>query len=211
MYIPDGVSTVRILNTSSTGLISFRIEHTARTWGADMEALLTNHIRNLLKPVANWKKLLWKNSGWISLFFGATFLLTALVGCYLTAQRFAANQISLVSQAINSTNASSVEGITARVEALSRLVASGVWEQFTIAMIVFLTGSAILAVVFGVLIEATLTRVEPSFILFTKEAQKDKAAFLERQRHSWYKFVLTIAIDILVSVASNYIFAKLFG
>ena len=32
------------------GFVSFRIEHTARTWGADIEALLTNHIESIINP-----------------------------------------------------------------------------------------------------------------------------------------------------------------
>ena len=37
---------------SESSAVVFRIRHTARTWGADIEALLTGYIQNFLKKVS---------------------------------------------------------------------------------------------------------------------------------------------------------------
>jgi len=53
----DPESIDRVAVRHSRGVIQFRIEHTARTWGADMEALLHNFFKGQIRlehPVKNW-------------------------------------------------------------------------------------------------------------------------------------------------------------
>ena len=68
------------LNSPSTGYISLRIRHTARTWGADIEALLGNHIRTLLKVRSKWNVFLTTHHEKIGAIAGPLILFAALGG-----------------------------------------------------------------------------------------------------------------------------------
>ena len=67
------------------GFINFRIRHTARTWGADIEALLSGHINNMLVPQPKLRKFIWKHSFKIGLGVSITFFVTALFLSFSTA------------------------------------------------------------------------------------------------------------------------------
>jgi len=50
----------------SSGNVGFCIQHTARTWGADMQSLLENHLNSILTQEANVGAFVRRNSGKIS-------------------------------------------------------------------------------------------------------------------------------------------------
>ena len=62
--------------------INFRIEHTARTWGADIESLLTNHLSSLLQKTPRLKKIIRENDeaigNTVGVFFSWGLLLVAI-------------------------------------------------------------------------------------------------------------------------------------
>jgi hypothetical protein len=67
--------------------VSLRISHTARTWGADMEALLSKHIEVLCKPSTGYKKILNKDPEVIQKTIQILIFLTSLICSILWINR----------------------------------------------------------------------------------------------------------------------------
>ena len=67
-----------LMHSPKKGYITFQISHTARTWGGDIEALLSGHIKNLLQPASKIRNYIREHDGLIALFVGLTFFIIAL-------------------------------------------------------------------------------------------------------------------------------------
>lgn len=63
--------------------ISLRIAHTARTWGADIEGLLTKHIQVLCKSPKGYQKFLYNDSETINKIVQILLFLTSLISAVL--------------------------------------------------------------------------------------------------------------------------------
>src|SRR6185436_4636512 len=69
----------RVTPEVSMGFIQFTIKHTARTWGADIESLLSNHFKSIMLPEAPSKRFLREYKGTIAL---CMFLIIFGLGIY---------------------------------------------------------------------------------------------------------------------------------
>ena len=79
-------SNIPFLVMNPQGFIRIHIEHTARSWGADIENMLTNQIESLLKQPNKFKSFIRKKSNPISLSFAILFLLSCIIGAFLVTR-----------------------------------------------------------------------------------------------------------------------------
>ena len=79
--------------STGQGFANFRIEHTARTWGADLEALLSNHLNTLITEGSKLRVFLSKHRLAITLLTPFAFLLTVAVGAYFSLSRIQTDRI----------------------------------------------------------------------------------------------------------------------
>ena len=81
-YVPDFDKNIFIVSSGrgvlESGIINFRIEHTARTWGTDIESLLSNHIQHILKPISKIKQFIRKYHGFISFISAIIFFINSV-------------------------------------------------------------------------------------------------------------------------------------
>jgi hypothetical protein len=75
--------------------ISIQIQHTARTWGVDIDALLTGHLKLLEKQIPWSRRIANKYSGQIGFLSAATAILVGLVLSYLVADHFSVAYLAL--------------------------------------------------------------------------------------------------------------------
>jgi hypothetical protein len=110
------------------GAINFRIEHTARTWGTDIEALLTNHVKSLITQPSKARKFFYDHDTSVGVF--SMFLLwgSLIYGAFLSVRAFAERQSILVSKLISS-NSNSLDELSAKLNQTLSLTANGTWAQ----------------------------------------------------------------------------------
>lgn len=206
----DGESIIVLssgAHSGSPGIISFRVEHTARTWGADIEALLSAHLQALVHPESSYKCWLRKHSSRISLTVGVGFFVVVVTGLFVTTRRFATGQIA----AVNSLLAAGKSTPDLTVAYLTRFVAGGAWSQYYFAVVVFLALAIFVAIWLGIWAENTANTTEPSFLLLTRESEKHKKQVLEKLKKKHYSFIGSVVSSLALGVISNIIFAKLFN
>lgn len=189
------------------GGIFYRIEHTARTWGADIDALLQNHLNGLLDHEASWKKLVRKHAGKLSFSVATLFFLSGLVGAIFAIRRFSAARLAEVQDRFAEMEAAG-SGVAEQVRTVGEILAGGAWSQFYVGMGVGILTFLFLAIWLGVWIGTTTETVEPSFVLLTKEAIARKERVLKRNNKKWLSFMAALVTSVVASFVANWIFAS---
>ena len=204
VYDEDGPGSF-VRSRPSEGVFALRISHTARTWGSDIEAMLTAQIETLLKSVPPWKVWVRKHSGRIGLCIGLLFATAAIVGAFASSQRFAAEQEAILLAALTDSGAAPAQ-LLERVNKVLETVIAGAWPRHLFYSGVFLAGSIILAIVFGVWAGSAADNREPSFLLLTPKSEKARTAALLKVQRAWLRFGASVAVSIVASVVGNILF-----
>ncbi|MDP2362320.1 MAG: hypothetical protein Q8M94_00980, partial [Ignavibacteria bacterium] len=192
------------------GFINFRIEHTARTWGADIESLLSNHINSILQKDSKIKSFIRRYSGKISFAVAALFFISSLIFGFISANSFANDRIIEVQKQISSFNNVTVESLNSKIDYLTNFMAGGAWSRYYFALVVFIILSLVIAISLAIWVEGSADTQEPSFVLLTKESKRHKDQVLKKLNKNWLSFFGAIATAIITGIISNYLFSKLF-
>ncbi|UTG93451.1 hypothetical protein [Geobacter sulfurreducens] len=185
----------------SDGYAAFRIKHTARTWGADIEALLSNHIKNLLHSPSPIREFCWRYSSKIGSSVGFGFFLSTLAVCFWTSSKIWQKQNELVSKFLGQKIP-----IEQKFDFILQSISSGLWPRYFFSVIVFIVLSAILSVVLGMWAEDTADTNKPSFVVLTKQAEKFREKVQRKYERKWLSFLASIVVSIITGVVSNIIF-----
>jgi hypothetical protein len=186
------------------GFIEFTIKHTARTWGADIEALMTNYTKSILKEENVFKKYIRRYHGRISLASGAILFLISLISTYWATWRFSNARLKEINSFIKAQPANQ-QAITAKINFIMLHMQTGDWSQFYFRIFTFLIIALILSIIFGVWTEQTVKKRAPSFLLLTNCSKTNKAKMLKKEAHSWRNFIVSVVANIIYGVISGYI------
>jgi hypothetical protein len=207
--VVKGVVLSHGFELSSNG-ISLRIQHTDRTWGVDLESLLTGFAQTLVRQESRLARLIQKRSGEIGLLAGSSLFISAIVGVYRTYSSFATSHSAAIKKLLTST-AATADQLARKIDFLLEIVSSGAWPRFSFAAICFVLLLGVLSIVLGTWIASKADQPALSFVLFTKSAEEARDKWLRKRHRDWFLFSLSVVIGILTGVSSNILFAYYFG
>lgn len=158
--------------------VNILINHTARTWGADIEALLSKHLKTIVKEESKFSRYLrFSDETVTSIITGFLALITLSFACYKTLNLRKNLNLDTV-----------------------------FWIHHYFGYIFLFIAMLILAKVVGVIIEEIHLQSKPSFILLTNDSEKDKTESLKSYKNNWKKYFWTIFSGILLGIIGNYIY-----
>lgn len=190
-----------------TGVVVYRIAHTARSWGSDIDALLRSHLASVIEEVPKIHKWLARHNEKVAMLVFAGLILCSIGGTLYSATSFVARQKTLISQLGEITSG----GVTPNHMAyLLDTVASGTWERFLLTSIVFLLFSFVVSVLVAIWVGSTADNLPPSFLLLTKESEKRKNKILAKRKVRWFSFAGSLLVGLAVGVAGNICYALWF-
>jgi hypothetical protein len=182
-----------------------RIEHTARTWGTDIENLVTQHIQSWQVNEGLIKRALVRFSSHIG-------IVTALVFMALVSLGFAAATFSFEKRVISAAAAAQTMALDQKlgylITALSEIQVAARPDRYS-ATISLLT--IIAAVVIGIVTAAQTDQRRPSFVVISDADQRHKDNALRERRKGFLYFLLTGLTATVSGVASRYLFMWWFG
>lgn len=163
------------------GFITLRINHTARTWGADIEALLSKHLETLIEKDKWIVKFLKRNiNELVSLFRIVLMILTITV-------------IGLNYETLKSENPE------------NEMLLS---EYYFISGIFIFSLYTFTYLIEWILDRVNLYSTS-CYILITKETIKKKERDKSKHRKNWWGYIGTLIFAIFTGVIANYIFTYL--
>lgn len=188
--------------------ISFRVGHTARTWGVDIESLLTGHIKSLLKPENKVKSFVNQKSSLVGLLFGLIFILIILAGTFITANQIVKSHLAILEKVSN------LE-LLSKIDYLLEYSASGIWTRFALAATFFIFFMLIISMFFAAWIADKAEKESPSFLILSRKAADIRDAALRKVNRDWFLFIISIVVSFICGMLSNvafyYLSRKFFG
>jgi hypothetical protein len=195
------------LNRVHSGVIKLRISHTRRSWGTDIENLLSNHLRGLVRKSAVGIQGSFARNRKLLQNLCAVSLALLMAGAGLRLYHFIVNAQYASYNAIPH-GTDQWQNIIAKVD----FVAGNIMGY----NIILSLGSAMyfgvsLALLFSIpeFVQKHLPNREPSFILLTRSSIEEKERTMARYRRQWQKYLFGFAINIGAGVIGNIIFAFL--
>lgn len=202
-YLINEENDVQLFYIPTQGQFRINIEHTARSFGADIENTLTNQIKSLFKKENSFKQFIRKQSGNIGLTFALIFLLMCIIGAYIVTRNFINTEI----EKVKTFTVISSKTADEKLNFLTSYIASGVSSQHYFKVGVFLLIALILSIIFGAWINETAENNRtPSFIVLTRKSLENRDRVIEKLKHKWRWFFISILISIVTGVITNYIF-----
>lgn len=190
----------------SYGQFKVTIKHTARTWGADIESLLTNQIESLLIPCSKFKDYIRKKSSTIGILTSLLFFISSLTGVYLLTTRFNSNELEKVTKFIDNS-----KSINSKTDFLINYVASNSPNLFFLKSLLFVVISIFVAIVLGIWVDSMADNRVRSFLVLTREAKKQRDILVEKTKRKYIYFWISVGVSISTGIIANYIFKFLTG
>jgi hypothetical protein len=190
----------------SYGQFKIVIKHTARTWGSDIESLITNQINSIMTPCSKIKEFIRRKSTQIGLLTGILFLLSSLISIFFYTRSFNINEVNEVTDFIS--NSTVIDG---KVDYLLNYIAQNNQNLFFLKSQLFIVVSIFIAIVLGVWVESLADNKTKSFLILTREAKKNRDVKVEKSNRRVYWFWASIVISVLTGVVANYLFKWLTG
>lgn len=183
------------------GFISFKVFHTARTWGADIESLLSGHVKHILIPEGKVRSFLRRHSGKISLSFGLTFFLGSIYACFYSAGIISSENLTNLQPIITNPNL-----VNEKLNKLLELMVSGYWGKFFFSVFIFSIFSLIMAIFLGTWAENSANTKRPSYILLTRKSEQYKKISESKYSNKFMSFMLSICVGVATGIVSNILF-----
>lgn len=162
---------------------SIRINHTARTWGADIEAIISKHMATLVKKESRFNKYFRYNDE--------------------TVKNGIQGLLALTTLSFTIYN-------TLKLKADTSLTLNTIfWIHYYSGIIFLFIALYIFSKVIEIILEDLRIPRKPSFILLTSESYKDKEKTLKSYKRNWQKYTWTIISSVLLGVVGNYVYAYL--
>lgn len=201
IFDADESPIIKISRLLGGGHITFRIAHTARTWGADIESLLSGHIKHILLPENQFRAFARMHSGKIALILGVAFFVFSVLACIYSAGKISQEQMEALKPIMASTSQLDI-----KLNKVLELIASGFWGKYFFSVFVFTIFSLFFSIFLGVWAETSADTKQPSYILLTKKSLQHKEKADKKYKFKWLSFIASIIFSLVTGVISNIIF-----
>lgn len=183
------------------GYIGYRIKYTARTWGADVESLLKNYIKEQLIEEGQLRKLVRTHSVKFALIiagggFAISYFLVTNVYDEVTA---------LYLEELGAIFGNKVT-LGDKLDALIRLLVSGNLTTIESIKNGILYGSMLVAIFLAFYIESKADSRRPSFVLLTSKAAAVRDNILKQYEKKIFELVGVVVFSIVVGVTANIVY-----
>lgn len=196
---------IAVSNLFRIGLIDFRIHHTDRTWGTDIEGLLDGQLHTLLKEENGIREIVSDWSSTIGFFAGVFSFVAALLGVVTVTRNLIGRYLEQASK-LASSDTQTFDAVVKKLDFLIDIIASGFWTKYAFYATGYFLIAIIASIIIGFVIGAAADNKLPSFVLLTKGAEERKSAVLTRYNSNWLYFIAQLIGTLIVAIFGNYLF-----
>ncbi|MCS3929137.1 hypothetical protein M2175_004168 [Bradyrhizobium elkanii] len=207
-YFDEVEGEVGISAKQTASAIRFQISHTDRTWGTDIESLLTGQLSTFEKREYGLRNFVYLHSGIIGFSAFAVLFLSALGAAFYATGGLIDKYLAQAKQ-LAASNQDSSEFVIRKLDFLIDIIASGFWTRYAFFLLGFVILALIASIFGGALIGSSAGTIRPSFVLLTPRAEEMRDVELRRYRSNWLMFSLALAGTLIVAIFGNYLFYKL--
>ncbi len=180
------------------------IEHTARSWGVDIESLLVGHIRTIIKKKTKINRFLDHYDNTIGLFVGISFFALCIFGMI----NYWNNHVKLLMA--NFIKISQKEHIifniiSDKIDFISEILTGQTSNGLDLVLSIVFFASIILSVVVGITTSSLCESKSRSFLLLTPETIQFSVDYKQKTENRIPKLIFFVVSSLSIGILSNYI------
>ncbi|WDF97036.1 hypothetical protein PSR30_11320 [Pectobacterium carotovorum subsp. carotovorum] len=207
-YIPEARIRQRKFITANN-IIFISIQHTERTWGVDIESLLTKNIENFQEPRKAFRQFIHKHRDRIGVITGSMLFSVLVIGAIRTTTRLANDYSKEVIKLSESVSGEAL--ISKKIDYLLSITSTGVWPRFILGLVLFLVISIVISIIVTAWVSVKAELRTQSWILITESSKNEHPLYLKNINKNNLIFFLGLIISISTGIIGNFIFAKFFA
>lgn len=185
---------------------TLRIEHTARTWGADIEAMLSKYLELIVKKEKGFRCFVRRHDGKFSLFTFLLILVGSSLGALKHSKDFIQKNIDMAEE-ISKLPTDKYEFVAQRVDYLIGLIASGTWSMHIYYLMLYGLIVLVIASFSSFFVGNYAEKQSPSFITLTEKSKEDRQMLLSKHSRDWVMLFVSLLLGLIASVFANFIYS----
>lgn len=190
--------------------IALSIQHSARSWGADIENMLTSYVESLARTESKLVTFLQRQEKYFSMGTVALYLTSAIGTIFFTCTRTAEHLRSRLAESLKDVPGSNdILWIKKHVEIMTDVQISEKLISKDIQMLLYGLSSMVLAVVAGIIISSLIPSPIGGFVLYSRKSEEEYAARLNEERQSLRNVIIAFIGAVCIGIISNYCYAFL--
>lgn len=188
--------------------IEIRILHTARTWGADIEAMLTNLAKGMLKKPDPTKKFLRNHAGKISLMTLGVLVTIVCASCCFVTRLILNKEKANIGHLLNSQPAHDISTINENVKnaVVGFTTITGDWYYYNMVLSGYLAIGTLLCIIFSFRTLLKCIQSEESVLLLTSKSQTYLEHRREKEREETRGFFWNQSVALTVNVLASFVY-----
>jgi hypothetical protein len=189
---------------SGSGFVTIGIKHTARTWGADIEALLSGYVKGLLEDDETFRRLIRKYSGWIGFAVWLCVFGAAMVIEFNSWSHFESARVAEAARVIGPQFT-----VSAKMDVLLQRLGSSADETRSFYQLVFGIGAFVIAIFLAVWASSTAAAQKPSFIVLSDTSARTRTESLRKYSRSSLSLLGALISSLGSGVLGNWLYSWL--
>lgn len=194
------------ISSSRTGIIMIRINHTARSWGSDIENLLSGHIENFMVDQEGKSRKFFRDYSvyilLISFFSSCSIFISAAYAIFYYWSLYISHEYDRIS-AIND------DKIFNKIDFIANAIGSGQNSIIAILSPFYVIVSLIVSISIAISIKGRASRSKPSFILLSRASENKMEEIMEGYNKSWTTFLMAFIGNITTGIVGNIVYTLL--
>jgi hypothetical protein len=194
----------RLKTYLSDGCIYYSISHTMRSWGADIQSLLKNHISTVMEKESFFREYIRNKADMFSVLVAICLLALPVVVLIHYYYQYSGERKAMVDYFLKEAG----QNIDVKINYLISIVSDGFWGRYMFFGIVSMLLALVLSVAAGAMMDYILEKRPPSFILLTSKSKSEKDRFKSRILYKKLGFGFTILCSFIINVMSTICYDK---
>lgn len=204
LEIDDGEIMEKLSQYANTGFVQFEVKHTARSFGWDIENLLSGHISSIVTQGSRTRTWLKKNSGKVGLAAGGTIFLLAVLSSFNLYEKYNALRLKDLEpfRRIDQVERFfTLDDVIRFLFIIHEYGTTSISQLFSWALGIGLVVSMVLAIFVSIKLDGLAL---PGFLLFNEQSKKYMEKIKRKQR-GIFKGVVgaslgAVALNIIASI-----------
>jgi hypothetical protein len=215
--VASGLHSIKMLNMvanryvpiESEGYFEITIKHTAISWGADIDSLLTNSIKAHIRKESKIQKLIRSHSDTIGFLIGGVLFFTSILVSIIRAFQTEKYSKDVINKLFSSLPKDPILEINTKMDFIIRNFSNYVGLNQDLLTILFLILSLFLSIALGVWVSIAAENTPSSFLLLNTASENNKKDLDKKYNLKWGSLFTSFFVSIVTGICSNYIFMYL--
>ncbi len=193
----------RTIHRGGPPMVFVKISHTMRSWGMDMESLISDHLRVFLKEKK--RGISWAMDsfsvvmGWIT--GGAIGSIMLMMGVQLLRTATQSYTVGVPKPGASVPDALAM--LSQKIDLLYSFIGGGRGATIAIVSLLYVVVGIVLSVLAGIAIQDGGSNRFPSFILFTQQDEKQRDQAMQRFQSGWKRTAFGFSLAVFGGVVAN--------